>query len=158
MICVWLVECGAFRDAERSLDYFGQRRTDTNVGGKFQGVETPSQSRYVGYFERMRRETLGGGGGSQRPPRRRLVLRRVELTGMRGVGRGDGSDFWLQVSQGRGNQVFSAHLGFRRNCRVVLVEEEDLVRVDLLNCPVLEGDIRVLFQTSSRLGEKACEN
>ena len=28
-----------------SLDYFGNRRTDTNVSSKFQGVETPSQSR-----------------------------------------------------------------------------------------------------------------
>ena len=28
-----------------SLDYFGNRRTDTNVSTKFQGVETPSQSR-----------------------------------------------------------------------------------------------------------------
>ena len=36
MVCVWLVECGAFEDAETSLEYFGQRRTDTNVGTKFQ--------------------------------------------------------------------------------------------------------------------------
>ncbi len=36
MICVWLIESGAFRDAEGSLEYFGQRRTDTNVGSKFQ--------------------------------------------------------------------------------------------------------------------------
>ena len=45
MICVWLVEAGVFSTAEGSLEYFGQRRTDTNVGKKFQGVETPSQSR-----------------------------------------------------------------------------------------------------------------
>lgn len=43
MICVWLVEAGVFKSAETSLDYFGGRRTDTNVGKKFQGVETPSQ-------------------------------------------------------------------------------------------------------------------
>ena len=43
MICVWLVEAGIFKSAETSLDYFGGRRTDTNVGKKFQGVETPSQ-------------------------------------------------------------------------------------------------------------------
>ena len=43
MICVWLVEAGIFKSAETSLDFFGGRRTDTNVGKKFQGVETPSQ-------------------------------------------------------------------------------------------------------------------
>ena len=32
-----------------SLDYFGNRRTDTNVSSKFQGVETPSQSRLSNY-------------------------------------------------------------------------------------------------------------
>ena len=43
MICIWLVEAGVFSSAGTSLDYFGSRRTDTNVGKKFQGVETPSQ-------------------------------------------------------------------------------------------------------------------
>merc|ERR1719357_1776413 len=51
MICVWLIESGVFSSAAMSLDYFGNRRTDTNVSTKFQGVETPSQSRYVGYYE-----------------------------------------------------------------------------------------------------------
>ena len=38
MICVWLVEAGVFSTATQSLDYFGNRRTDTNVSKKFQGV------------------------------------------------------------------------------------------------------------------------
>ena len=36
MICVWLIETGIFSSAEESLDYFGHRRTDTNVSNKFQ--------------------------------------------------------------------------------------------------------------------------
>ncbi len=48
----------------------------------------------------MRRD-LGGRAPAPRP----LVLRRIDLTGMAGVGRGDGSDFWIQVCQGRGKQV-----------------------------------------------------
>ena len=40
MICVWLIESGVFSSAANSLDYFGNRRTDTNVSKKFQGVET----------------------------------------------------------------------------------------------------------------------
>ena len=45
MICIYMVETGLFSTADESLDYFGSRRTDLNVGGKFQGVETPSQVR-----------------------------------------------------------------------------------------------------------------
>ena len=45
MICVCLIDSGAFRDAETCLGYFGDRRTDTNAGKQFQGVETPSQVR-----------------------------------------------------------------------------------------------------------------
>ena len=118
----------------------------------FQGVETPSQSRYVGYFERMHLEL-----GNRLPPPRALVLRRVELRGMAGVGSGDGSDLSLQVDVGRANQVYSAHLGFRRNCRVSHIEEEALVRVELLNCPRLEGDVRLLFRSSSRAVPKGYE-
>jgi PTEN phosphatase family protein len=38
MICVWLIETGVFSSAEDSLDYFGHRRTDTNVSDKFQVI------------------------------------------------------------------------------------------------------------------------
>lgn len=43
MICVCLIDSGAFKDAETCLGYFGDRRTDKNAGKQFQGVETPSQ-------------------------------------------------------------------------------------------------------------------
>ncbi len=106
----------------------------------------------MGYFERMHLEL-----GNRLPPPRALVLRRVELRGMAGVGSGDGSDLSLQVDVGRANQVYSAHLGFRRNCRVSHIEEEALVRVELLNCPRLEGDVRLLFRSSSRAVPKGYE-
>ena len=43
MICVVLIDKGDFQNADECLGYFGDRRTDTNVDSKFQGVETPSQ-------------------------------------------------------------------------------------------------------------------
>ena len=106
-------------DARESLDYFGGRRTDTNVGNKFQGVETPSQSRYVGYYEAMRSRH----GGRAPSPAARVALRRIAIRGMMYVGQGNGDDFWFTVSQGRANPVFSAHLGFRdaiQCCREIL--------------------------------------
>ena len=55
MICVLLIYFGLFQNADSSLEYFGQRRTDLNVSEKFQGVETASQIRYVSYFEKLLR-------------------------------------------------------------------------------------------------------
>jgi len=152
MICLWLVESGVFSTADGSLEYFGQRRTDTNVGSKFQGVETPSQARYVGYFERMKRELDG-----KPPPPRWLALRGVEVRGVMYVGRGDGSDLWFEVRR-RGERVFSAHLGRSRNCQADYNPEQDHLQVKVHNCPPLAGDVRVLFQTTSPGVPRGYEN
>ena len=154
MICVWLVEAGIFTNANQSLDYFGRRRTDTNVGKKFQGVETPSQSRYVQYFEQMKNHLDG-----LLPPSHVLMIKKMEISGMKYVGKGDGSDFWFNVNKGRGySQVFSAHLGYKRNCNVNYNERNDLLTIDVLNCPPLDGEIRILFQTSSKTVPKGYED
>ena len=105
MICVWLIESGVFSSAANSLDYFGNRRTDTNVSTKFQGVETPSQSRYVGYYEWVKNNDR------QLPLEVPLTLTEIKIRGMMYMGRGDGSDFWMEVDLGRGNTVFNCHFG-----------------------------------------------
>jgi PTEN phosphatase family protein len=144
MICVWLIESGVFSAAD-SLDYFGHRRTDTNVSKKFQGVETPSQSRYVGYYEQIKRQ------GRQLPAQKPLRSREIVITGMMYVGAGDGSDFSVHIDQGRGNTVFSAAFGAAgRNCRTEYNPVADILCITLENCPVLQGDTRLLFQTTSR--------
>jgi len=143
MICVWLIESGVFSSAGMSLDYFGNRRTDTNVSKKFQGVETPSQSRYVGYYEWVKNN------GRELPESTPVRITELCLTGCMYMGKGDGSDFWVTVDQGRGNTVFSAHFGNNINCKAVYNANTDTLVVQLVNCPVLRGDTRVLFQTSS---------
>ena len=35
----------------------------------------------------------------------------MQVTGLMYCGRGDGSDFWVVVDQGRGNTVYTAHFG-----------------------------------------------
>merc|ERR550519_991568 len=52
-ICSWLIANGQCEQARQSLEFFGFRRTDYNVGRTYQGVQTPSQSRYVGYVEKI---------------------------------------------------------------------------------------------------------
>lgn len=143
MICVWLIESGVFSSAAGSLDYFGNRRTDTNVGTKFQGVETPSQSRYVGYYEWVKNN------GRELPPAAPLRLAEIHITGMMFVGGGTGADFWVNIDQGRGNTVFTAVFGTHKNCTMEYNPTSDKLVVKVLNCPVLKGDTKVLFQTSS---------
>jgi len=143
MICVWLIESGVFSSAALSLDYFGNRRTDTNVSSKFQGVETPSQSRYVAYYEWMKSH------GRVLPEAVPLRLTQIQVTGFMYCGRGDGSDFSVEVDQGRGNTVFSANFGNLLNCKPEYDGGKDLLTVQIVNCPIIRGDTRVLFQSSS---------
>ena len=143
MICVWLIESGVFTSASLSLDYFGHRRTDTNVSKKFQGVETPSQSRYVGYYEIVKNN------GRILPESVPVRLTEIIITGMMYIGNGTGSDFWVEIDQGRGNTVLTAVFGTQKNCTMEYNSVKDTLRIKVLNCPVLKGDTRVLFQTNS---------
>jgi hypothetical protein len=59
---------------KEALTKFGNRRTDLDKGQTFQGVETPSQSRFVAYFDHIK-NTLGG----QLPPKRLLKLDKIIL-------------------------------------------------------------------------------
>lgn len=76
-----------------------------------------------------------------------LIIKEIIIHGMMYVGKGNGEDFWVNIDQGRSNQVYSAHFGYQRNCQVTYNSEMDLFKVVLINCPPLDGDIRVLFQT-----------
>ncbi len=114
-------------------------------------METPSQSRYVGYYELIHHN------GGQLPGSRPLSIKEITIHGMMYVGEGNGDDFWLNVDQGRGNQVFSAHIGYRRNCQAVYDAASDKLTIQLINCPSLDGDIRVLFQTHSKSVPKGYE-
>ncbi|MEE6472349.1 hypothetical protein FKM82_009583 [Ascaphus truei] len=79
IICTWLVDSDQFESAKESLDYFGERRTDTSVSTKFQGVETPSQSRYVGYYEIVKNKYK-----LQLPPEKKLGIRSIRIHSIQG--------------------------------------------------------------------------
>ncbi|XP_054721798.1 LOW QUALITY PROTEIN: phosphatidylinositol 3,4,5-trisphosphate 3-phosphatase TPTE2-like [Uloborus diversus] len=152
MICVWLVEAGLFGSAEASLDYFGNRRTDLSKSSKFQGVETPSQNRYVGYFQLIKEKYNG------MPPKEvNLLLRELKITALAGIGKGDGSDFSCEVFIGR-SKVFECDFGSNKNCQADYKSEADVLEVTLLNCPILHGDVKLKFQCSSRAVPKGYEN
>ena len=53
MICAWLLYSRYCKSAREALEYFGQQRTDSSKGSKYQGVETRSQCRYIYYLEQL---------------------------------------------------------------------------------------------------------
>ena len=48
-------------------------------------------------------------------------------------------------------------LGHRRNCQADYNPEKDLLTIQLINCPTLDGDIRVLFQSHNKSVPKGYE-
>lgn len=142
IICVWLVECGIFEDAKGSLDYFGDRRTDLSVGSKFQGVETPSQSRFVGYFEKVKKLYNG-----ELPPRKELKITSFKIESIAGVGNGDGSDLRIELRVD-GLLIFEADVAQSINCECKHDREKDCITITLKNAPVIADDVKVRFFSS----------
>eukprot|EP00112_Aurelia_sp_Birch-Aquarium-sp1_P024593 Seg784.6_Seg784.1 transcript_id=Seg784.6_Seg784.1/GoldUCD/mRNA.D3Y31 product="Phosphatidylinositol 3 4 5-trisphosphate 3-phosphatase TPTE2" protein_id=Seg784.6_Seg784.1/GoldUCD/D3Y31 len=154
-IASWLLFSGQFKTAEKSLHYFGYRRTDRAKGSKFQGVETPSQSRYVGYIERVLKDHNG-----IIPPAQPLVFASIKLKRIKGVGNGDGSDLKMEVivnSRVIYTLVFNAPLDAEIKHKT---EKEGRVKA-ILNgsaCPVLSGDTKIKFYSSSSNVPKGYDN
>merc|ERR1712142_857181 len=77
MICTWMLYAKVKTTAQEALDFFGEQRTDFTKSSKFQGVETPSQSRYVGYYERILREFSGSIPSPPELVIKSLVIRKI---------------------------------------------------------------------------------
>uniref|UniRef100_A0A8C2UUX8 Phosphatidylinositol-3,4,5-trisphosphate 3-phosphatase n=2 Tax=Chinchilla lanigera TaxID=34839 RepID=A0A8C2UUX8_CHILA len=139
MVCTCLIACGLFLTAKDSIHYFGERRTDKTSSTKFQGIETPSQNRYVGYFEKLTTVynwTL--------PPRKILTIRKFIIYSIHGVGKGNGSDLKVQIIVQQ-EIVFSCS---STNCRIFHDVETDRVIINIFNCPALCDDVKVKFLSS----------
>ncbi|XP_043927978.1 phosphatidylinositol 3,4,5-trisphosphate 3-phosphatase TPTE2-like [Protopterus annectens] len=145
MICTWLIDSDQFENAKTSLDYFGERRTDKSASSKFQGVETPSQSRYVGYYEIMKNKY-----SRQLPPEKKVKIKSIRVHAITGVGRSNGSDLSVQIFMKK-QLVFQCACATLDNCKLFFDAENDAAVIGLENCPVLSGDIKVRFESSAGL-------
>ncbi|XP_052792295.1 phosphatidylinositol 3,4,5-trisphosphate 3-phosphatase TPTE2-like isoform X3 [Mya arenaria] len=143
MICTWLVECGNFEEAQDSLDYFGDRRTDLDHGSTFQGVETPSQSRYVGYFGVVKNKLNGS-----LPKAKYLKVKNVRINAIKGVGLGNGKDLKLELWCKR-KCVYRAKFYMGENCRLTHNSVDDYIEVEVRDCPTLFEDVKVRFLSKS---------
>uniref|UniRef100_A0A8C1V8E5 Transmembrane phosphatase with tensin homology n=1 Tax=Cyprinus carpio TaxID=7962 RepID=A0A8C1V8E5_CYPCA len=112
MVCTWLIDSDQFENAQESLDYFGERRTDKSMSSKFQGVETPSQSRYVSYYEIMKNQY-----NRQLPPQKCLKIKSIQIHSIAGVGKGNGSDLKVKIIVKR-ELVFQCVCANLQNCAV----------------------------------------
>lgn len=138
VICTWLIESGEFTKAEESLGYFGDRRTDLSVGKTFQGVETPSQSRYVGYFERIKKDF-----GKQLPPPKKLQLSSVTIHGLPAQKTANGNDLTMKVIQPE--KAWEYKFGEQKDCKTKYQSSTCTLTVELEDKPTLINDVKVMF-------------
>ncbi|KAJ8391447.1 hypothetical protein AAFF_G00089210 [Aldrovandia affinis] len=151
MVCTWLIDSDQFESAEQSLDYFGERRTDKSMSSKFQGVETPSQSRYVGYYEIMKNKY-----DRHLPPEKSLQIRSIQIHSITGVGKGDGRDLSIKIMVKK-ETVFQCVCAKQENCTLLPDEGNNAVVISLQEGPVVSGDVKVMFESSAGL-PKGYEN
>ncbi|XP_025220128.1 phosphatidylinositol 3,4,5-trisphosphate 3-phosphatase TPTE2 isoform X1 [Theropithecus gelada] len=137
MICAFLIASEIFLTAEESLYYFGERRTDKTNSSKFQGVETPSQNRYVGYFAQVKHLH-----NWNLPPRRMLCIKRFIIYSIRG----GVCDLKVQIVMEKKVVFSSTSLG---NCSILHDIETDRVLIDVFNGPPLYDDVKVQFFSSN---------
>ncbi len=144
MICAWLIYNGQFNDSKDVLEYFGEQRTDKTIGTKYQGVETPSQSRYVEYFNKVVNDF-----GGVIPPKKPLLLKKITISSLIGVGVGDGSDLTCQVYIDR-ESMFTLDFGSQLNCQTNYQPEADILTIIPTNCPTLIGNVRLKFNCKTK--------
>lgn len=145
LVCTWLIDSDQFENAQESLDYFGERRTDKSQSSKFQGVETPSQSRYVGYYEAMKTKF-----NRQLPPPQSLRVKSIRIHSIAGVGKGNGSDLKVKIIV-RKEVVFQCVCAKQENCKVFPDMGSNAVVISLQDGPVVSGDVKVMFESSAGL-------
>lgn len=88
LCCAWLLYKGEAQNAQDALNIFALARTDIDKSGfaKIQGVETPSQVRYVGYLAELLiddpQEPIRFPSQVRAPPTTHLMLARLMLNQM----------------------------------------------------------------------------
>ncbi|CAG2233369.1 TPIP [Mytilus edulis] len=153
MICTYLIHTELFQAAEDSLNYFGERRTDRKVGKTFQGVETPSQSRYVGYYEKVKYDL-----NEEMPPPKYLKIESVKITSIKGVGNGDGTDLAMQILLGYSPEYTQVDFKQQTDCKVEHNKEEDYILVTFNDKPVVTNDVKIRFVSKARNIPKVYDN
>lgn len=147
MISMWLLESKVCKTAQEALNMFGERRTDLDKGNKFQGVETPSQSRFVEYYEKIL-DVYNG----DLPPRRELTLDKIILHSINGIGNSDGSDLTILVYSNSKQLIMECDLAENTNCKRYFNEYENKVIISEFKCDTkLFDEVKVMFKSKNKV-------
>ena len=106
MICCYLMHSGLLDDfpgdsvPDNALDYFASRRTDKARGNTYQGVQTPSQARFIRYYAAMLGNSLLKRQITEDPPvfvleSARIINATVPET-IRGIPKSENDRLWLK--------------------------------------------------------------
>ncbi|XP_068920858.1 LOW QUALITY PROTEIN: phosphatidylinositol 3,4,5-trisphosphate 3-phosphatase TPTE2-like [Petaurus breviceps papuanus] len=143
MICIWLIASEHFDTAKESLEHFGKRRTDTASSAKYQGVETPSQSRYVEYFAQIKNKYHWA-----IPQSKILRIKSITIYSIRGVGKGNGKDLKIVLMMNK-KVIYVCLCSSAKCCQVSHNDDTNSVTITLNNCPKIHDDVKVKFFSSS---------
>ncbi|KAM4859951.1 phosphatidylinositol 3,4,5-trisphosphate 3-phosphatase TPTE2-like [Thomomys bottae] len=136
MICSCLIATRMFLTAQESFHYFGEQRIDMNYSNKFQRIATPSQHRYVGYFETVKNIFNGN-----LPPKRMLKIERIVVYSIQGIGHGDGTDLKAEIIMRR-MTMFTCTA---QTCTLLHDTKRNTAIFLLSDCPELYADVKVKF-------------
>ncbi|CAF3676619.1 unnamed protein product [Rotaria sp. Silwood1] len=149
MISVALLKTGVCQTAEEALNLFAEGRTDLRHGKQFQGVETPSQTRYVGYYEKILHVY-----NHEMPPPKILKLKTIVIRSIASVGNGDGSDLFFTV--GNYDELLGRFQLAPDNrvdisvCKNEHNKEEDTITISDIRLSPLKGDVKIMFFSTNK--------
>uniref|UniRef100_A0A667X4Q1 Transmembrane phosphatase with tensin homology n=1 Tax=Myripristis murdjan TaxID=586833 RepID=A0A667X4Q1_9TELE len=142
LVCTWLIDSDQFESAQPS-EYFWQYSVYESVSCPLCLCEP--QSRYVGYYEIMKTKF-----NRQLPPPQSLRIKSIRIHSIAGVGRGDGSDLKVKIIV-RKELVFQCVCAKQENCTVFPDVGSNAAVISLQNGPVVQGDVKVMFESSAGL-------
>jgi hypothetical protein len=153
LCCAWLLYAKRQKTVEQALKVFAQRRTDTRIGRKLRGVETPSQVRYVNQlFQHLERTDSWLHSPTLPPPVPTPTATLHRLTIDR--------DFFAHPEEIKGLRVMVQCFEGCNNLTEPILETETFAPSDLsvtLNDIVVKGDVRIALFADKGKGFSARE-
>lgn len=157
MISVALLKTGVCQTAAEALQLFAEARTDLRAGSTFQGVETPSQTRYVGYYDKILHVH-----NHRIPPIVSLRLKSITITGITTVGNGNGTDLFFTIGNYDGLlgkfQLVQDNSLEMNVCKNEYNRERDLIVISDIRLPILQGDVKIMFFSTNKNVPKNYDN
>ena len=108
------------------------------MGKKYQGVETPSQARYLKYYEEyLAREQV-------MPDQRFVKINEFKIRNLLKIKPEAVREMKFRVFQGR-REIRYGDLFFKIGCQTNINEEDDLITITLTDPPTVGEDVKIVF-------------